>query len=156
MAVQYSMLFAMANSDHKYSAQAKDRLAAFDAALKEISEKEAADNSFKVQQALVTELGAVLGYEFDDGNGGTFVFAEEFAAFIADNAENEFGSIKNAMGALSDLADGYSNRETLSRGDLFKDQSVVNAIVAYQLAATHGGVVIAISNGVCTIVPVMS
>lgn len=150
MAMMYAMLFSMANdADNPNRALAQNQLNTFTSTIQDIAEREATDaNSTSVGAELDSALNDML-MNVDD-NGVPFYMI--YSAYLGSNP-NEVSDIGAALGVMSDLAEGYTDAETLGNSDLFSSSAVVNAVNAYKLAAEHGGVVISISDGMCVVVP---
>ena len=163
IATKYAMLYAMANTAGEYQGEAQARLAAFNQSIKTIAGNEAANPTAQsVQTDLTRAWQLMIHDEFLDENGDPVVDEEGNEIYFADVVDDYLGSqdgatelksITAAMGAMSDLAAGYTEKETLSNEDLFSSDAVVSALSGYQSAAAYGGIYVELKDGKCAVVP---
>jgi len=156
-AMQYAMLYAMANSDDEYySTLANTQLTGFNTALENIVKAETENSTASsVTTALDAAFAGLYGAECEGTDGEDTFFAEVFMDYLEDN-DGEIGGITAALGTMSDLAADYTDLETLSDENLFSSSTMAGAIEAYQVAASNGGITVQITGGNCLIVPKVS
>lgn len=156
-AMQYAMLYAMANSDDEYySTLANTQLTGFNTALENIVKAEEENSTVNsVTDALDAAFAGLYEKECEGADGEDTIFALVFMDYLEDN-DGEIGGITSALGTMSDLAADYTDLETLSDENLFSSSAMTSAIEAYQVAASNGGITVQITGGNCLIVPKVS
>lgn len=154
LAITYAMLYSMANSDDEYKAQAGEVLGNFNNELNALVQKEQEDPSgVSVRNELGKLFTDLQNATVKDNEGNEVSFGEVFMPYYTKNGMTELTGIKTAMDTVGKVTGGYNDVESLSNGDLFTGDAVVNAVQDFQLAATSNGIVVRINNGNCTIVP---
>lgn len=154
IALTYSLLYTMANSDDPHKQQAQDMLDNFNGALEDISKKEQEDNSTSVRSELTKAWeDYVVNATFKDEEGNDVPFGEVFGTYYMEHGTEELTGLKAAMGAMNSITSELSNAESLSDPELFSSDTVKNAIADFQLSVSGNGVVVRISDGKCMISP---
>lgn len=154
-ALQYAMIYSMANSDDPYSEDAKRELAKFDEALEMIAEKEAEDAvGTSVQNEIMGALSDMLNAKFTDDEGNDVRFEDAFSDYAESSAGvADFEGVVDAMGFVNSVSNGYVDRDTLANEGLYGSDEVVNLLSDYQKANQYGVVVRISSDGVITVLP---
>ena len=156
-AMQYAMLYSMANSTDTYYAElAKTQLTEFNTALGNIvaAEKENSDTN-SVTDALDAAFGGLYTKPCKTADGADTAFMFVFQNYLDDNS-GEISGISSALGAMHDVAQDYNSLETLSDENLFSSSAMTNAISTYQLAVSNGGIAVQIKDGKCYKQPSLS
>lgn len=156
-ALQYAMIYSMANSNDANSAEAQKRLEAFDKTLAEIAEKEKTDaTGTSVKLEIGNALDDLLFADSDltDAEGQPITFEDAFNQYFESNAgTTDFEGVLNAMGFVNSVSNGYTDRDSLANSNLYNSDDVVGMLTDYQNASQYGVVVRISKDGVITVLP---